>query len=450
LPNLSENTLLEACRLAVNQAVSKGAAEVEAYAVSTLENEATIERNDITLGTSYRGSGLGVRIIKNQALGFSSVNRLSHERIDAAVDTALKIASLGSPDPFNVLPRRSSIPRISGILDPDAESFNSDEGLKKAVEMLKESRIYDERVTVDSGGFNSSLSSHAIVNSNGVAGSETISVFSWYVMGMAVDADDVSSFDFQFDGSHYAKDIDVVSTARRFAKNVVSSLGSKQTEAFKGTLVLSPEAAVDLIFSTLTGSINSNNVQKGRSRLAGRLGEAIASNDLTVVDDATWADGLAASAFDREGVPHRPITVIENGVLHTYLYNSYTAAREGVASTGHAAGDDESSPRVGVSNILVHPGPSEFEDLLREVSRGVLVTRFSGNVNPISGDFSGVVKGGQLIVNGQKIHPLKETLIAGNVFDLLQNISGVSKQRQKIFNFYLPFVRTEGVSVTSG
>lgn len=448
--NLSENELLEICRLAVKQAVTKGADEAEAYCVSSMESEADIERNDIMLGKYHQASGLGIRVLKNRALGFSSINRLGRAQIDSAVDAALQIASRGSSDPYNVLPKPSKIPRLSGILDPEAASFSPEETLRHAVDLLETAKRYDERVTVDSGGFNTSLYSHAIVNSNDVAGSESGSVFSWFIMGMAIQGEEVSSFDFQFDGSHHMKNIDVNTTANRFAENVVSSLGSKPCEACKGTLILSPEAAIELALQTLMSSVNSNNVQKGRSKLAGRLGEQIASSGLTVTDDATWTEGLAAGSFDREGVPHKPLTIVEDGVLRSYLYNTYTAAREGVKSTGHAVGDEESSPRVGTSNVLVQPGSSSLEKLLKEVQRGILVTRFSGNVNPISGDFSGVVKGGHLIVNGEKVHPLKETLIAGNVFDLLQNISGLSKERQKIFNYYLPYIRAENVSVTSG
>ncbi|MEE9585364.1 MAG: TldD/PmbA family protein [Nitrososphaerales archaeon] len=447
---LSEDDLLEVCSFAVKKAVERGADEAEAYGISSVETEASLERNDVTLGKFHQASGIGIRILKNTALGFSSINTLSREEVAASVEAAIKIASKGSPDKYNTLPKPSSIQKVSGILDPEAENFRPEDALRNAVNMLQTARGYDERVTVDSGVFNTSLTSHTVVNSNGVECGESTSNFTWFIMGMAVDGGEVSSFDFQFDGTHHVKKIDVVETARSFAENVVGSLGSKRCDAFKGTLILSPQAAVELIVPTLVSSVNSNNVQKGRSRFIGRLGEEVASRDLTVVDDASWSEGLAASSFDREGVPHSPLPIIENGVLRSFLYNTYTAGRDGVDSTGHAAGDEESSPRVGVTNIILRQGSSTFEDMLGEVERGILATRFSGNVNPISGDFSGVVKGGHLIVGGEKVHPLKETLIAGNIFELLKNISGLSRERQKIFHYLLPYIRAEDISVTSG
>lgn len=447
---VSEDELLEVCRFAVKKAVERGADEAEAYAVSAVESEASVERNDVGLGKFHRASGVGLRVLKKKALGFSSVNTFKRSDISLAVESAVKIASRGSPDAYNTLPQPSTVRKMSGLLDPEAEAFRPADALRNAVAMLETARGYDGRVTVDNGVFNASVGSDAVANSSGVECAESVSGFSWFIMGMAVDGVEVSSFDFQFDGTHHVKNVDVVETARRFAENVVGSLGSRRCEAFRGTLILSPSAAVELIIPTLMSSVNSNNVQKGRSRFVGKLGEEIACGEVTVTDDATWVEGLAAGSFDREGVPHRPVTLVEEGVLKSYLYNTYTAGKDGVASTGHAAGSEESSPRVGETNIIFKPGGLTVEEMLREVKRGILVTRFSGNVNPISGDFSGVVKGGHLLTHGEKKHPLKETMIAGNIFELLKNISNLSQERRKTFNYLLPYIQVENISVTSG
>ena len=447
---ISENELIESCRLAVITAIKKGVDSAEAYSVSSVESEVSIERNDVKLGKFHQGSGIGIRVIKNGALGFSSVNMLCREEINEAVDASIKIASKGSYDQYNILPKTTIPQKLSGIYDREAQYFKSEDSVKNAVEMLKTAKRYDKRVTVDSGAFNNSLNSIAVVNSNGVECVEMVSSFTWYIMGMAVDGEEVSSFDFQFGGSHHLKDIEVESTARNFAENVVNSLGSKKCQPFKGTLILSPHAVAELILPTLVNSVNSNNVQKGRSSLIGKLEKEIACKELTITDDATWSDGLSASSFDREGVPHKKLDIINKGILKSYLYNTYTACRDKVNSTGHASGDEESSPGVGATNIIFKEGNSNFDDILSEVKKGILVTRFSGNVNPVSGDFSGVVKGGHLIISGERIHPLSETLIAGNIFESLFEISDISKDREKVFNILAPYIRVEDISVTSG
>lgn len=446
----TENELLEACRFAVNNAIKKNASNAEAYGVISIETETSIERNDVKLGKFHQGSGIGIRIIKNKALGFSSINTLDYKEISKAVDASIQIASKGSPDKYNILPSKMVPNQVLGIFDSKAIEFKAEESVKNTVKMLKTAREYDKRVTVDSGAFNNDLTTNAVVNSNGVECIENTSIFSWYIMGMAIDGREVSSFDFQFGGSHYMKDVKVEETAQHFAENVVNSLGSKKCESFKGTLVLSPNAVVELITPTILSSVNSNNIQKGRSRFIGKLDVEVACKELTITDDATWSEGMAASSFDREGVPHKLVNIIDKGILKSFLYNTYTANRDNVDSTGHAAGDEESSPKIGSTNIIINEGTSTIEHILNEVTKGVLVSRFSGNVNPVSGDFSGVVKGGHLIIKGEKVHPLKETLIAGNIFELLNNISGISKERETNFNFLSPYIRAEGISVTSG
>lgn len=447
---ISENELLEACRFAVNNAIKKDATSVEAYGVASIETETSIERNDVKLGKFHQSSGIGIRIIKNKALGFSSINTLDYNEISKAVDAAIQIASKGSPDKYNILPNLIPSDQVLGIFDSKANDFHAEESVSNTVMMLKTAREYDKRVTVDSGSFNNAVTTNAVVNSNGVECMENISFFAWYIMGMAIEGREVSSFDFQFGGSHHVKDVKVEETAKRFAENVVNSLGSKKCESFKGTLVLSPHAVVELITPTILSSINSNNIQKGRSKFIGKLDSEIACKELSIIDDATWSEGMAAASFDREGVPHKKIKIIDKGVLKSYLYNTYTANHDNVESTGHADGDEESSPRIGSTNIIIKKGAPTIENILNEVTKGILVTRFSGNVNSVSGDFSGVVKGGHLIVKGEMIHPLKETLIAGNIFELLMDISGISKEREKIFNFLAPYIKAEGVSVTSG
>jgi PmbA protein len=447
---VTKDYLLEICDYAVKIAINKGAEDAEAFGVSSLETEASIERNDITLGKFHRESGIGIRILKNKCLGFSSINILGKEEISQAVESAVKIANLGSPDKYNKLPSPSNIKKISDIFDSRANTFEPEDALKKSVELLQIARSYDKRVTVDSGAFNSAIADKVIANSNGIECEESASIFSWFIMGMAIDGADVSSFDFQFDGNHNIDQINVENTSVQFAENVVNSLGAKRCEAFKGSLILNPQAVVELIIPSLVSSVNSNNVQKGRSQFIGKLGQEVTSKELSVTDDATWSEGLAASSFDREGVPHKPLKIIEDGILKSFLYNTYTGFKEGVDSTGHATGSEESSPHVGDTNVIFNEGDVSFENMLNEVRRGILVTRFSGNVNPVSGDYSGVVKGGHLIVGGEKKHSLKETLIAGNIFDLLLNISGISRERDKVFNYLLPYLRVEDISITSG
>jgi len=442
--------LLETCSYAVKEALKQKADEAEAYASLERESEVFIENNDLKQVKSHKIGSIGIRVFVKNSLGFASVNSLEKNKVLDAVNKAIKIAQVSPKNKHNRLPEKNSVAMLKGIYDSNAEGFEPADATKFAIEMLKTAKSYDPRVSVDSGTFNSSILTHALCNSNKIELEEMISVFSWNIMGMAIDGSDVSNFDFQFNGTHSVKDIDVIATVEDFAKTVMKSLNARKIESLKGSMLLGPNAGYELIQSVLTFAINSNNVQKKISRFAKKIGKKVASNKLTVVDDATFTDGLAAESFDREGVSHKKNIIIDKGVLKRYIYNTYTAGKDRTKSTGNASGSTSSPPSVGSTNIIFERGNRDLDHLISEIKKGVMINRFSGNVNPVNGDFSGVVKGGHLIKNGSVVCPVKEVMVAGNVFDSLKNISGLSRERKKIFDSFLPYIAVEGISFTGG
>jgi PmbA protein len=445
--------ILDLLRYAVKQAENLGASDAEAYGASNNESEVFIENNDVKQAKSQRTSSIGIRVLLDGSLGFYSTNDLAKTRIRDAAAMAIKVAKTSPKDKHNVLPRKSKTKTktLSGIYDRKADSFQTLDAAKMAADMLKSAKSYDSRVSVDSGNFNSQVFTHALVNSNGIELREKASVFSWSIMGMAIEAAEISSFDYQVGGSHYIKDIDVYNTAIEFAETVVKSLGThKIEESFKGQMLLTPMAANEMIEEVVAHAINSDAVQKQSSQFAGKLGKQVASDLLTVEDDATNVDGLNASSFDREGVFHRRNLVIEKGVLKKFLYNTHTANKDGVRSTGNAGGSTNSPPTVSTTNFLVKPMRSSVDTLVSEMDRGIIISRFSGNVNPVNGDFSGVVKGGQLVMDGEIKYAVKEVMVAGNVFEALHQLNGISRERKAIYGSILPYMRLDGISFTTG
>jgi PmbA protein len=443
--------ILELLRYAIKQAEALGASDAEAYAAARNEEEVFIENNDVKQAKSQRTNAIGIRVLLEGSLGFYSINDLTKSRIKDAAAIAIKIARASPKDRHNVLPGKSKSKPLRGIYDKNAESFQASDAAKIAAEMLEAAKSYDNRISVDSGNFSAEMAIHAVANSNGIELKERASVFSWSIMGMAIANGDISSFDYQLGGSHFVKDIDVCNTATEFAETVVKSLGTRKIEqSFKGEMLLTPTAANELIEEVIAYAINSDAVQKKSSYFAGKIGKQVASDLLTVEDDATNVEGLSASSFDREGVPHRRNIVIEKGVLKKFLYNTYTARRDSVRSTGNASGSTSSPPSVSTTNFLVRPSGSSFDTLVSEIKHGMIISRFSGNVNPVNGDFSGVVKGGRLVRNGAIQYAVKEVMVAGNVFEALGRLNGISKERKVIYDSILPYMRFDGISFTAG
>jgi PmbA protein len=438
---------------AIKQAEALGASHAEAYSASDSESEVFIENNDVKQAKSQWTSSIGIRVVVDGSLGFYSINDLSKNKIRDAAAMAIKVADASPKDKHNILPNRSesnSNPLL-GIYDKKAETFQARDAARMASEMLESAKSYDKRVSVDSGNFTAQISTHAIVNSNGIELEEKASIFSWSIMGMAIENTEISSFDYQLGGSHFVKDIDVCTTAREFAETVVMSLGTcKLEESFKGEMLLTPMAANEMVQEVVGYAINSDTVQKKSSHFADKIDKNVASDLLTVEDDATNTRGLNASSFDREGVSHSPNIVIEKGILRKFLYNTYTASKDGVRSTGNAAGSTTSPPTVSTTNFLISAGGSSLDTLISEMKKGLIISRFSGNVNPVNGDFSGVVKGGQLVSNGVKQHAVKEVMVAGNIFEALHSLNGISKERKVLYDSILPYMRFDGISFTTG
>ncbi len=442
--------LRETCARALKAAAAAGAGEAEAYAGETVERSVKIEKNDIHLATSSTSGGLGVRVFREKALGFASTNALSAADVDAAGAAAVTVAKSSRPDDANRLPEPGDLPEVKGLCDPALAETTIGETLEYAKALLASARDYDPRVTIDGGSVEVITHRRAVLNSKGVDAHEVSTYVVYYIMGMARDGEDVSSFQFEFDVTREKAGVDVEKVGRRLAEKVIATLGAGKGESFKGTVLLSPDALMSVLCFPIIFSANAENVQKGRSVFAGKLGQPVADARLTVVDDGLLPGGVATSAFDREGVPHRQLGIITDGVLAEYMYDTRSALRDGRSSTGHAAGGTRSVPGIGPTNMTVKPGETGKDEIISGIDRGVLVTRFSGWPDPVSGDFSGVVKGGFLIRDGKLDQPLTGTVIQGNSYEAFKRITAVSSETEQVFSFKLPYVRLEGVSVTSG
>ncbi len=443
--------LLEIAERGVEIARRRGADAVEVFAESDRSASVELQKDDIHTAATADEVSIGVRVLRGGALGFATVN--AAERLADACDDALAMAAAAPPDPRNAIgePAPEPLRPLEREPDPAVGELSIGRLVELSAGLLERVRALDRRVRVDSGGVGAGVSARAIATSTGIRASEEHAGAQGYLFGMAVDGDDVGSFDSHGQAVLRAAALEgeLERVAERFVERCLGALGARPGESFRGPVVLSPEVVRSFVLSDLLAALSARAVRTGRSPLAGRVGEAIAVPELTVVDDARLAEGTASSAFDREGTPTGRTPLVEEGVLRGFLYDVYEARAAGVRPTGHARGGAASQPAIGVSNLIVSPGRASPEELSRG-KRVVLVSRFSGSSNPITGEFSGVVKGGFLLREGERT-PIRETLIAGNLYELLRRVSAVSAEREVIFGrAWVPALRVEDVSVTAG
>jgi PmbA protein len=337
-------------------------------------------------------------------------------------------------------------------VDPAIGELGVERLVELAMHMLGQVKARDGRVRVDSGSVNAVQASRAVASSTGVRVCESRAQASANLFGMAVDGAEVGSMDYDSVAVLAASELaaDIERLCARFSERCLGALGARKGESFRGTALLSPEVVRSLLLGNLLPTLSAQAVRTGRSPLAGRVGEAIASPQFTLVDDGRLAGGTGSVSFDREGMPTRRTPLIESGVLSGFLYDLYEARAASAQSTGSARGGAADLPRIGPCNLLVEPGETPYAELCREPERAVLVQRFSGSSSSVTGEFSGVVKGSFLLRRGERV-PVRETLIAGNLYDVLRSISGISKEVQSLQgSAFVPALRVEGISVTTG
>ena len=440
--------LIDLCADALDRTKREGADDVEVYGESVRTITVVIEKNDLQVSRAQEETMIGVRAFSDRRVGFASTN--DPATIAETCADAITLATASPRDENNVLPKREESDYVSGIYDEASEEFRIEQAIEQAVRMLDIARSIDERLILGDGEFSVHIGKRALVNSNGVSWEEPESLFVYFALATARDGELVSNMDYQFGATRRADEIDIEPITRRACENALGSLGAKKGESFNGQVVLSPNAAQSLLASLILFQANAKNVLRGMSRWKDAIGSAVASELITVVDDGRLADGVGTASFDREGVAHKRLELIKRGKLTSFMHNTYTAAALGMENTGHAAGSARSVPGIGPSNFEILPGEKSKDELISEIDKGVLVTRFSGRADPVSGDFSGVAKGGYLIEDGRIARPVSGTLIAGNAFEALKNLSGLSSERERIFSFTLPYLRLEGISVTAG
>ncbi len=193
--------------------------------------------------------------------------------------------------------------------------------------------------------------------------------------------------------------------------------------------------------------VNGDSVYRGASFLAGKLGQKIAADRVTVIDDGTLVGGFGTSPFDGEGIPTRRTVVIENGVLSSYLLNTYTAKKLGLKTTANASRGLAGTPGIGSGNYFLQPGTKTPQQLISEIQDGLYVTEFLGHgANLVTGDYSRGASG-LWISGGELTFPVEEITVAGNLKDMFMNISEIGNDLEFRGSMACPTIRIDGLTV---
>jgi len=441
--NRDINIIYDMSEKALKIAERSGADEVEVFGLMAGSVNVDIQMDRIDLASESFSKGIGVKAVVNGAVGFSSTN--DPARIEDAAKSATSSAMVRHSDPdWTGLPQACDYMAVKGIHDPRIANIDVETCIDLSMKMIDGAvSLDDARPT--SGKFACMGSDYVILNSNGVEVREASTSIDGFIECRAGDGNEMSTA-YEFDVSRNL-DIDFYRIGSEAARQALEGVGGVGVETCKTDVLFKPGAIADILESTFINSLDSENIQKGRSALAGKLGEKIGANGLDIVDDALLEGGIGSARSDHEGTPSRTNCILENGVLGTYLYDKYTAGKDGVESTGNAVRSNYAqSTYIDVRNLKIEYPAS---DIIAETQKGVLVGSVIGahTANPISGDFSVEARNSFLVEDGDIGSPIKSMMVTGNAFELLHNICGAGRDTRVLGNIITPTVKVSGLKI---
>ena len=448
---LRQQELLRLAEKACETALKKGADEAEACVFQDLSNYVSIERGQIAKTSRVIDRGLGCRLIVNKSLGFCYTNVLENETaIEEMVLKALDFAKASKPDDdWHGFPAEKPFASVRDTYDRRIENLHSENLVETASVMLDAAEKKDKRVFPVEGEVLASYLSAAVANSNAVSVVDSGTMIECSLATIGHEAGEVTPvcFDFNLERTY---DINPAAVGEEAARLAVSALKAKKTETKNTSIIFTQFALQQLLSYTFINAINADYVQRGQSVFRGRVGEKVASETVTVYDDGLLQGGIRTRRFDGEGVPQQKTLIIEKGVLRGFIYDNYTARKEGTESTGNSARASYlSTPSVDATNLHFQAGSKPAEALISDVDEGLLVNSVQGahTSNPASGEFSVVATPSWKIKKGEIAYPVKGAMLAGDIFHLLVNVSVLANNERKIGQLVAPWVLIENVKV---
>ena len=409
----------------IDKALKYGADQVDVVVTTSSNSEITIRLGEIEKLGSASPKGLGIRVFKNHKKAITSTSDFRQKSIDSLVKKTVEMATITSADEYSGLPEKDMqgiADSILNLYDIKLATISTEKKIQIVKKMEKIGMDYDKRiVNSDGAGWYDSVSKFALANSNGFYGEMETTRCS-LSLSLLAEENGVKQTDYWSSSKRYFDKLDnIKSIAQTAAKRTLRKLGSTKPETQNVPVVFDPQVARDfmeIISSVILGSA----IYRKQSFLLDMLKEKVAVDGLTIVDDGLMCDGIASRLFDDEGLPGRANVVIDNGVLKTYLTDTYTGKKLNMKSTGNASRGLGSNPSPAVTNFYMKNGNQAPEDIIKSVKNGLYLTNVHWTgINYITGDYS---RGGEgiWIKDGKFSHPVQEFTVASNMKDMMKNI----------------------------
>jgi PmbA protein len=453
----------------VERAIRAGATDAEAVGFESEEFAVKVRLGQVEQLTESGSGALGLRVFfatkEGQRTASTSTSDLSADGIARLVSGAVELAKVTGADPFAGLPEREAFGKNDAdalaLYFDDVNAISTEERIDIARRCEAVAMAADARIQNSSGAdFDASSARRVMANSRGFTGEYRRSYCGFSVTPIAQDASGAMQRDYWYSSARTSKLLDTPeNVGRKAAERALRRLGARRVPTQHCPVVFAPEIARGLMGNLLSAA-NGDAIYRNASMFAGKLGEQVAGENITMIDDGTMVfdhtlangsiikvGGFGTSPFDGDGLQTRRTVVIERGILKELMLNTYTGRKLNMASTGKASRGLAGAPGIGGGNFFLEPGTETPEQIIAAVPNGLYVLQTMGfGVNLVTGDYSQGASG-LWIENGELAYPVEQITIAGNLKDMFRNVSAIGNDLEFRSSGAVPTVRIEGMTV---
>ncbi len=429
--------------------LNEGATEAEIFRIRT--REVTLRTSSkIESSKTVTLESIGIRAVVGKSYAIVGTQNITSQGIKDAVRAAVSIAKVSPEDPdwLGLNDKVSKTP-LYGLWDretAEADPLLLKDKAEEAFQAINEKSTSTRLVR---GGFTAGETIIELLNNyEGPVSQSFTSAIAWmYVKASEEGKEGTYS---EFDAKRSIKELVVAEKAAEAAERSLHFVNAKKITTGEYAVVLAPEVVSSIIGVMISPAISANNVQQGRSPLAGKIGNEIVSPKLTLTDIGCDPSLLGAKEFDDEGYPTKKTIVLQDGVLKNYLYDTYTARKDRVESTGNAHRSYTSSPTPAPNHLYISPGESSTEELISTIRRGVLIMKTIGEwlSNYVSGKLNATITHGYIIENGEITGTFKGGVLSADFYEVFRkNLKMISKETRQFPGATAPYLMLENVKI---
>ena len=441
-----QTALTDRAERLVNAALKTGADAADAVAVRSMSLSVEVRDGAVEESERAEGDDLGLRVLVGHRQAVVSTNDLAGDASVALAERAVAMARAAPEDKFAGLADGALLahdfPDLD-LLDPDLPSVAELEAMAKTAEQA----ALTVKGVAKSGGASASagISGMVLVTSHGFRGAYLGSRHGISMTAIAGEGTGMER-DYDYSSSLHAADLDSPEKIGRTAgERAVERLNPRKVSTRKVPVVFDPRISGSLV-SHLASAANGASVARKTSFLRDKMGAKLFDDGIRIVDDPLRKRGLRSHPFDGEGVAHRRLALIDDGVLRSWLLDCSTARELGLTTTGHASRGVSSVPSPSPSNLHMEPGRQSPEDLIADIDDGFYVTDLIGmGVNMVTGDYSRGASG-FWIEKGKRTYPVSEVTIAGHLSDIFRTLTPANDLEFR-YSTNAPTLRLEGLTV---